>query len=177
MIDKNKIIEEIIYTEGGYVNDPSDSGGETKYGITVATARACGITKPIIDLTEHDAFAIYEQKYWDAVNADELFKVDARLAQTVVDYAVHSGPNLACKTLQRLLNTLNNAQSLFDDLSIDGVIGGRTISALHEYAEKRNMKYLIVTYDAMRINFLVELVERREKDERFLYGWLKRVID
>lgn len=174
---KKEIINNIIKIEGGYVNDPSDSGGETKFGVTVATAREFGITKPIIDLTEHDAFTIYEEMFWKSVNADEIFKVDARIAQAVVDYAVHSGPNLACKTLQRLLNTLNNAQSLFDDLSIDGVIGSRTISALHEYAEKRNMKYLIVTYDAMRINFLVELVERREKDERFLYGWLKRVIN
>ena len=33
-------INELIEREGGYVNDPKDSGGETKFGITVATARA-----------------------------------------------------------------------------------------------------------------------------------------
>lgn len=48
---KAEIINEIINSEGGYVNDPSDSGGETKYGITFATARSCGITKQIEDLT------------------------------------------------------------------------------------------------------------------------------
>lgn len=37
---KDKIINEIIRVEGGYVNDPRDSGGETNFGITVAVARA-----------------------------------------------------------------------------------------------------------------------------------------
>ena len=39
---KTKIINEIIGVEGGYVNDPSDSGGETNFGITVAVARQFG---------------------------------------------------------------------------------------------------------------------------------------
>ena len=39
---KQKVISKIIEVEGGYSNDRSDSGGETKYGITVAVARANG---------------------------------------------------------------------------------------------------------------------------------------
>ena len=31
---KDEAIKNIIKIEGGYVDDPSDSGGETKYGIT-----------------------------------------------------------------------------------------------------------------------------------------------
>ena len=34
-----KRVDYTIIIEGGYVNDPSDSGGETKYGITYHTAR------------------------------------------------------------------------------------------------------------------------------------------
>ena len=30
----NEIIKTVIEHEGGYVNDPTDLGGETKYGIT-----------------------------------------------------------------------------------------------------------------------------------------------
>ena len=29
-----KIVKEVIEHEGGYVNDPDDRGGETKYGIS-----------------------------------------------------------------------------------------------------------------------------------------------
>jgi len=39
---KQEIINQIIDVEGGYVNDPSGSGGETNFGITEAVARAYG---------------------------------------------------------------------------------------------------------------------------------------
>ena len=39
---KDQIIDEIIRKEGGYVNDPADSGGETNWGITVSRARQSG---------------------------------------------------------------------------------------------------------------------------------------
>lgn len=44
---KREIIDEIIRVEGGYVNDPADSGGETNFGVTVAVARAHGYTGAI----------------------------------------------------------------------------------------------------------------------------------
>lgn len=40
--DFNKAFERVIQHEGGYVNDPRDAGGETKFGITIHTARANG---------------------------------------------------------------------------------------------------------------------------------------
>ena len=39
---KQRVIDQIIKVEGGYVNDPSDSGGETNYGITKHVARKYG---------------------------------------------------------------------------------------------------------------------------------------
>ena len=35
-------LDELIKREGGYVNNPADRGGATKYGITEAVARANG---------------------------------------------------------------------------------------------------------------------------------------
>ena len=176
MSKKNKIIDEIIRIEGGYINDPSDSGGETKYGITEATARACGIEKPIKDLTRTDAFEIYESMYWHAVNADSLEKINALIAEIVVDYAVHSGAVIAAKTLQRLLNALNNCQKLYNDIAVDGIIGSKTIGALSVYVANRKPRNFVISYQSLRLAFLIELVERREKDEKFIYGWLKRVF-
>ncbi len=37
-----KAFEEIILHEGGYADDPADSGGKTMYGITEAVARNSG---------------------------------------------------------------------------------------------------------------------------------------
>ena len=34
MADFKKAIDKILVNEGGYVNDPTDKGGETKFGIS-----------------------------------------------------------------------------------------------------------------------------------------------
>ncbi len=39
MKDIEAIAAEIVAREGGYVNDPDDPGGPTKYGVTLATLR------------------------------------------------------------------------------------------------------------------------------------------
>ncbi|OCO16336.1 hypothetical protein AN684_0205915 [Klebsiella pneumoniae subsp. pneumoniae] len=38
----DQIIEGILGKEGGYVNNPNDKGGPTRWGITQTTARAYG---------------------------------------------------------------------------------------------------------------------------------------
>ncbi|KCW15189.1 glycosyl hydrolase 108 family protein, partial [Acinetobacter baumannii 42057_4] len=43
-------LEELIKREGGYVNNPADRGGATKYGITEAVARANGFKGNMRDL-------------------------------------------------------------------------------------------------------------------------------
>ena len=59
MKDFNEIIEKVLEHEGGYVNDPKDLGGETKYGITKRFYPDIDIknltieqAKEIIELTE-----------------------------------------------------------------------------------------------------------------------------
>ena len=37
------IAAEIVAREGGYVNDPDDPGGPTKYGVTIHTMRRLGL--------------------------------------------------------------------------------------------------------------------------------------
>lgn len=43
-------LEELIKREGGYVNNPADRGGATKYGITQAVARENGWNGNMKDL-------------------------------------------------------------------------------------------------------------------------------
>ena len=71
---KEKIISEIIRIEGGYVNDPSDSGGETRYGITKAVALENNYTPSTLIL---DAPLVLEQgidlKMWKPQNYGKKF--------------------------------------------------------------------------------------------------------
>ena len=47
-----QFLNELIRREGGYVNNPADRGGATKYGITEAVARQNGYKGHMKDLPE-----------------------------------------------------------------------------------------------------------------------------
>ena len=53
-------LEELIKREGGYVNNPADRGGATKYGITQAVARENGWNGNMKDLPLEFAKSIYK---------------------------------------------------------------------------------------------------------------------
>ena len=56
----------VIGEEGGYVNDPKDPGGETKYGISKREYPNLNIP----ELTLEQAQEIYRRDYWNALNCD-----------------------------------------------------------------------------------------------------------
>lgn len=173
---KAKIINDIIEVEGGYVNDPSDSGGETNFGITIRVARSYGYTGAMIDLPRQTAFDIYADKYWNKVCGDQIKKLSESICAEVVDTAVNMGPGRAGKFLQRCLNVLNNRTKLYPDLVVDGAIGRNTIKALALYLKYRDEKTMVKALDSLQGAFYITLAERREKDERFVYGWFKNRI-
>ena len=174
---KKKIIEEIMKAEGGYVDDPNDSGGETNYGITEAVARANGFSGDMHSLPPEVAFNIYSSKYWDSVCADDLLAVSEALASEVVDTAVNMGPGRAGKFLQRCLNSLNNRADLYGEVVVDGDIGPGTVAAVRCYAAARDVSVMVKALNCLQGAFYIELAERREKDESFVYGWLRARVN
>jgi len=173
---KQKIIDQIIFVEGGFVDDPDDSGGATNYGITEAVARAYGFADDMRDMPRGVAFDIYVARYWDAVRADDLLALSEVVASEVVDTGVNMGTGRASKILQRALNVLNVGGSLYPDLVVDGAIGPMTIQALREYLAERNELVLCRALNCLQGAYYIELAERREKDEKFVYGWLKNRV-
>jgi lysozyme family protein len=168
---RNKIIDEIIDREGGYVNDPSDSGGETNWGITIATARAYGYKAPMERMTRVQAFEIYTKRYWDKMNGDRLQALSEAVCEEVIDSGVNMGTHRAVRFLQRSLNVLNNRGRHYADLTVDGNAGALTMSALAHFLTTRNEEVLVRMLNCLQGAFYVELAERREKDEKFVYGW------
>lgn len=173
---KNKIINNIIEIEGDYVNDPADSGGETKYGITIAVARAYGYEGEMTDLPRETAFSIYTDKYWDKLHLDSVEQLSEKVATELADTAVNMGTERAATFLQRSLNVLNLRGTLYADIGVDGHIGPATLTALVAFLDERGRDGELVLesmLNALQGAFYVELAERREKDERFVYGWFK----
>lgn len=176
---KTFIIEGIIEREGGYVNDPDDSGGETMYGITVKVAREYGYTGPMASMPHQTAFDIYTALYWDALSLDQVELISPLVAEEMADTSVNQGAYRAGSFLQRSLNALNDRERLYPDLKVDGKVGTRSIDALEKFSAKRGQEGVSVLHrmlNALQGAFYVSLVERREKDEKFIYGWfLNRV--
>jgi lysozyme family protein len=92
--------------EGGYVNNPKDPGGPTKYGITLGTLEAhrgqvC-TAADVKALTIDEAAEILDKGYWRKVWGDDL---PAGVDFCLFDYAVNSGPAQAIKSVQRVVGT------------------------------------------------------------------------
>lgn len=64
----DRAVDFVLKHEGGYVNDPRDPGGETKYGISKRAYPMLNIK----DLSVEDAKLIYEKDYWLKAGCDKL---------------------------------------------------------------------------------------------------------
>ena len=124
----------LMKNEGGYVNDPHDAGGETKYGIS----KRAYPNEDIANLTIERAKQIYKRDYWNKCKCD--FLPDA-LSVAVFDFAVNSGVNRAIRFLQMALH-----------VNVDGIIGNQTIGA----ANRLNPRRVLAEYMDRRLAFLMK---------------------
>lgn len=144
-------VEIILHHEGGYVNDPNDPGGETKWGISKASFPHLDIAS----LTKSEASQIYRQKYWDRCKCDELPK---SLRLIVFDCAVNQGAHYAITLLQEAAGS-----------PADGIIGPNTLSRigscnefelLTKFVQKRKDRYF-----------------KNPNFDRYGKGWIGRLLD
>lgn len=173
-------INGVIAREGGYVNNPADPGGETNFGITIATARAFGYQGSMQAMTKDLAAQIYRQRYWSAPKFDQVATVDSALAAKLLDVGVNMGPATGVKFMQRALNVLNQQGATYPDVAVDGGIGPMTLAALKAFYAQRGdagravLLGMVMAQQSVRY---IELAEQNPSQEAFEYGWqLNRVF-
>lgn len=173
------LIDAVLDREGGYTNNPADRGGETKYGITAAVARANGYTGAMRALPEATARAIYAKLYWTQPRFDAVATHAPAVAAELFDTGINMGTATAASFLQRALNALNRGAVDYPDMPVDGHVGDTTIAALAAFLARRKAggeDVLRKALDALQGERYVALAERRPADEAFLYGWLANRI-
>lgn len=125
-------VDIVLQHEGGYVHDPRDPGGETRWGISKRAYPSLDIAK----LSREDAIEIYRRDYWQPLRCDEL---PAGVALVVFDSAVNQGVGYAARCLQQALG-----------VAVDRVIGPQTLGAaarveqhglVREIAARRGVRY------------------------------------
>ena len=161
---------ELIAIEGGYIDDPKDSGGKTRYGITEVVAREYGFEEEIKNLPLTLAKEIYKKNYWDALRLDDF--LSDSLCMELFDSAVNVGVSRAGKWLQIALNVFNAGGKRWEDLYVDGVVGEKTMRIANEATSvSRWEKRLVKGLNCWQGQYYMELCIAREKDERFVGGW------
>jgi lysozyme family protein len=173
---KTQIINAIIDREGSeYTNDPADSGGATKWGVTEKEARATGYTGDMRVLPRAFAERIFGEKFWDSVDADHVGVLSERVRDELVDTAVNCGPNRAIMFLQRSLNALRG--DIYEPLVVDGRIGNETLYRLQAFlvarAGNEDEEVLLRVLNGLQCAFYVGLTETRAKDLKWFYGWIR----
>ena len=174
-----QLAQEIIDREGGYVNDPDDPGGATKYGVTIHTMRRLGLdldgdgtvtARDVRRLSKDQAVEIFLKHYYYSPRIADLPDM---LQSSVFDMYVNAGNN-AVKILQRLLRQMG------ETVSVDGAIGPQTIAAAQS-AEKRAPDHLADAYGIARRNYYFAIADKRTASRKYARsrsggkgGWIRR---
>jgi lysozyme family protein len=170
---------EIVAREGGYVNDPSDPGGATNFGVTLNTLRRLGIdvnrdtridTADVRGLSRNQAIDIYVEHYFARTGLGAL---PEPLQPSVFDMYVNAGGN-AVKVLQRLLSSMGFP------CDPDGAIGAQTIRAA-QMAYEAAPSHLADAYGIARRNYYYALGDARPASRKYARrrdggkgGWIVR---
>ncbi|EFK8697972.1 hypothetical protein EGX65_27160, partial [Escherichia coli] len=122
---------------------------------------------------------ILEADYWFGPRFDQVATLSPDIAAELCDTGVNMGPTVASRMLQRWLNVFNQQGKLYPDMDTDGRIGPRTINALRAYLQKRGKDGELVLVKALNCtqgDRYLELAEKREANESFVYGWMKERV-
>lgn len=149
-------INRLLTVEGGYSNHQSDSGGETKYGISKRSYPQLDIAH----LTTDQAKRIYHRDYWQPNNLD--FIADKDLAAEILSLVVNIGSARGATILQETL------RSLGADIDADGRIGLKTASACNEFYHG---EYLLSELKLRIIKWYAE-----HSQSVFLRGLINRIL-
>jgi lysozyme family protein len=153
--------DHLIKSEGGYVFDKDDAGGETNFGVT-KQAWSEYLKRPIEDgemkaLTVDAVKPFYKKMYWDKLCCDDL---PNGVDYAVFDFGVNAGIGRSARFLQRAVNAVP-----------DGAIGAGTL------ARVRSMKgeMILESFGEQKNAFYISIAQTNPTQTKFLKGWLNRV--
>ena len=174
-----ELAAEIVTREGGFVNNASDPGGPTNFGVTLNTLRRLGLdvnrdtridVADVRKLTRSQAIDIYVEHYFTRTGVGALPEV---VQASVFDMYVNAGGN-AVKVLQRLL------ASMGFPCDPDGAIGAQTIRAA-QMAYEAAPSHLADAYGIARRNYYYALGDARPASRKYARrrdggkgGWITR---
>lgn len=185
MADFKTALKDTLGIEGGVSNNPKDRGGFTYKGISRKNwPRWAGwvlvdelmnsgslIHPQVVDKLDRMVDDFYLVNFWDRISLSSI--TNQKIANELFDTSVNVGTKTAATFLQRALNLLNQEGKLYEDITIDGIIGIKTLQLtnLHPYPDA-----LLKLLNGLQLSYYVVICEKDATQETFLRGWLKRTI-
>ena len=173
------VVAGVLNVEGGHVNDPNDSGGETNHGVTVAVAREYGYAGPMKSMPVDMAQDIYIEKYIVAPKFDRVLALSPAVGTKLVDIGVNTGPGRATRAFQQSLDDLSRGGRDYPRVEIDGAIGARTLAAYQSLEERRGhvkaCELALKLLDGYQATYYATLA-KGQANSSFIVGWLDHRI-
>lgn len=175
MAQFTEALNKTIASEGGYVNDPSDPGGETYKGV----ARNMWSKWPgwtIIDIAkrqpnfpanldtnaelQQEIAFFYQVNFWDKMNGDAI--ADQAIANSIFDFAVNAGIKTSVTLAQMAI-----------DVIPDGILGPKTIEKLNDF----NVDHFMAEFTVAKIARYVAIIRKRPASRKYLLGWITDALN
>jgi len=178
------LLRRILIVEGGFVDDPTDRGGTTNYGISLRFLKAVGR----ID-ANHDGFADLDLNFDTVLDGQDIRALTPDIAgdlflkhfylgpgfwvlprpydAAMFDQAINGGTTAAVKILQRALNQFAPPR-----LVVDGDLGNHTHATLIE--QMRGGKPVLERVRGEAAARYRAIVAADPSQRKYLKGWLRR---
>lgn len=159
MADFTKAFNLMIAHEGGYVYDPDDPGGETKFGITKRSYPNIDIK----NLTIEHASSIYKTDFWDKINGDMI--ASQQMANSIFDFAVNAGIEISSKLAQKVVGIPEAEQ--------DGKLGKNSIAKLNIFFPE----HFQAAFTVEKIRRYISICKKRPESKKYFFGWIDRAVN
>ncbi len=158
----------LIENEGHqFTNDPRDSGGATKYGVTQrAYERWVGhvvLSTDIKDLQIQTAKKFYFDLYWKGVGCDKI--TSKAVAISIFDTGVLYGTFNSARMAQKAANLC-----LGISLSMDGLLGQKSLEAINSMDENE----FLMKFNMLIMQRIDAVILSSHKNEAYRKGWMRR---
>lgn len=176
----DQAIKTILHHEGGFVDDPSDPGGATNYGVSIRYLKQRGDLDgdgfldgdldhdgdidhdDIKNMTQAEAEDLYRTGFWDKSKLGEIDEYI--IAERVFDMVVNMGPRQAGKIVQRACNYFGKR------LTVDGIMGPASFRAVNSCNAEKLLREIRFNH----AKFYLDLIEKKPTLAKFRNGWLRR---
>ncbi len=158
----------LIENEGTkFTNDPRDSGGATKFGITQRSyERYVGhvvLSTDIRDMEMKTAKRFYFDMYWKGVGCEKITKLP--VAISLFDTSVLYGTFTTARMAQKAASLCSG-----DKLEMDGILGQKSIEVINSLDENQ----FLMAFNKLIVQRIDAVILSSQKNEVYRRGWMRR---